>query len=501
MMFRGFVPTLVRSAPLHRRLVAYPSRCRYSHDDSLKRIVASSKVLRVGKGVIKYTLIASLGVITATIVGFEGTHLWIEKVELSPEQNPEVKLWEWDQEVEKWSGDSVMGGTDPALGHHGRHRVRAAWAAYNWGESNAAAVIAPDTKFARGESQPEDLELVDANMSTAQTFLRGALRVANERDSDGHLHPETISQLIFRRASILERLGRDALQESKTEYERAWVGFSREGLSAASIAVRLGEISLQLNQQSDAVLWWSRAIKLTHGEVPDDLKTLPAALESLPPSPRAQRILATTLVTLSAFYAQTGKLNQAQALEEAALTTLRTVPIPTPLTSASPPHALHALYLLHRSSLISVHLAEVLNARGKPLALSIQYLTSAAESSERVARELTGKSSSENPAPLKDTVPSPAYTDSRSMKKPALALLRDARRTTAEAWNLIGILNETQAKNLPAALQCYERAVQWAGTTNQTSHIMKPHEGILESEWTSIWNNYNRAKKSAEGTL
>ncbi|KNZ71747.1 hypothetical protein J132_07236 [Termitomyces sp. J132] len=388
-----------------------------------------------------------------------------------------------------------MGGTDPALGHHSRHRVRAAWAAYNWGESNAAVVITPDIQ--RGESQPEDLKLVDANMKIADTFLRGALHVANERDSDGHLHPETASQLISRHASFLERLGgEEALQESRTEYERAWAGFSGEGLDAANIAVRLGEINLHLNQQSDALLWWSRAVKLARGNVPDDFETLPATLESLPSSPRAQRLLATTLVSLSAFYAQTGKLDQAQALEEASLTMFRAMPLPTVLTSVSPPHALHTLYLLHRSSLISIHLAEVLNSRGESLALSIQYLTSAAEYSERVAQVLTGKSS-ENLTSLRETAPLPTYTDSRSMKRPALALLRDARRTTAQAWNLIGILNETQGKNLLAALQCYERAVQWAATTDQTSH-MKPHEGVLESEWTSIWNNYNRAKRSVE---
>ncbi|KAG6900897.1 hypothetical protein C0993_010016 [Termitomyces sp. T159_Od127] len=497
-MIRGSVHILVRSS-LHRRLAAYPLWRRYSHD-SLKHIVASSRVIRFGQGIIKYTLFTSLGIVAATAVGFEGTHLWIEKVELSPEQDSDVKRWEWDEDVEKWSGDSVMGGTDPSLGHHGRHWVRAAWAAYNWGETKAAAVIAPDSKLAHSESQPEDLKLIDTNMKTAEAFLRGALRIANERNRDQHLHPETISQLIYRHASILERLGEEAVQESRSEYERAWVGFAGEGLDAANIAARLGEISFHLNQRSDAILWWSRSIKLTRGEVPDDLKKLSSALGTLPSSPRAQRILATTLVSLSAFYAQTGQFDQAQAIEEATLAILRNVSLPAPSISVSPPHALHALYLLHRSSLISIHLAEVLNARGKPPALSIQHLTSAAESSERVARALTGKyhSSWEKSIPLQDTTPSSAYMDSRSMKKPALALLRDARRTTAEAWNLIGILNETQGKNISAALQCYERAVHWAATTDPTSHNMKPHEDILESEWTSIWNNYNRAKESAE---
>ncbi|KAG6843241.1 hypothetical protein H0H93_001763, partial [Arthromyces matolae] len=194
-----------------------------------------------------------------------------------------------------------------------------------------------------------------------------------------------------------------------------------------------------------------------------------------------------------------GELPAAQALEETALMLFRPIFPPSSLT-LTPSHTLHDLYLLHRSSLLTIHLGEVLSARKKPLALSIECLTSAAESSQKVAHTLAGTLSLGNPgasSPIKDVSPLASYTESRSMKKPAEALLRDARRTSAEAWNLLGILNETQGKNLPAAMRCYERAVQWA-SSDRISNDMKPHEGMLASEWASIWNNYSRTKRNME---
>ncbi|KAG6832412.1 hypothetical protein H0H92_002680 [Tricholoma furcatifolium] len=495
-MFGG---AFARRSILHRHFLA-PHR-RFSNE-SVKRAVAASKVLHFGKRAIKVSVYASVALVATTVAGFEGVHLWIEKMELAPDHDPEVIRWEWDQEGEKWSGDLVKGGTDPALGHTGRHRVRAAWASYNWGtDSDAAAAAAPDNGRNADHTGPENLKLVDTNMSLTASFLSGALHVANERASHGDMHPDTISQLLVRRAIALERLGGEAVQQAKVDFEHAWDGLSSFDITAATIASRLGEISYRLGLTSDAVSWWARALKLTCGAAPDDLETLPTVLKAAPSSPRAQRLLSTTLVSLSTFYAKSGQLKQAQALEEAALTMFESVPPPAPLTSASPPHMLHALYLLQRSSVISVHLAEVLHARSQPLDSSIQYLTSAAETSERVARILTGnplENRSDSPISVQDAALVSVFTSSRSMKKPAKALLRDAQRTCAEAWNLIGILNEHQKKNPKTALQCYERAVHWAGTVKGNSDAMQPRDGMLESEWQMIWNNYIRAKRKVE---
>jgi len=214
--------------------------------------------------------------------------------------------------------------------------------------------------------------------------------------------------------------------------------------------------------------------------------------------------LASTLVSLSAFYATSGQLKQAQATEEASLDLLRAISPAKSLKAASPPQALHVLYLRHRSSLLSIHLAEVLFALQSPTATSMRWLTAAAESSERVALALTGLPLIHPDAPL-STIPHPpsseapllkSFTKSNSLNKPATSLLRDARRTAAEAWNLMGVLNEeTEGPKPEKALQCYERALGWAGVSaDRPGGVADPGEGILEAEWKVFWENYIRAR-------
>jgi len=90
------------------------------------------------------------------------------------------------------------------------------------------------------------------------------------------------------------------------------------------------------------------------------------------------------------------------------------------------------------------------------------------------------------------------------MKRPAKSLIRDARRTAVEAWNLLGVLHEGKGdiKSLKASLDCYERALGWAGVA--ASGDGKTGEGILEVEWKGLEGNYSRVRealraKTAEG--
>jgi len=87
------------------------------------------------------------------------------------------------------------------------------------------------------------------------------------------------------------------------------------------------------------------------------------------------------------------------------------------------------------------------------------------------------------------------------MKKPAKSLLRDARRSAAEVWNLLGMLHENKgdANSLKTALDCYERALGWAGVaTNGTRGGVKTGEGILEAEWKVLWGNYCRLREAVQ---
>ncbi|EKM55443.1 uncharacterized protein PHACADRAFT_256066 [Phanerochaete carnosa HHB-10118-sp] len=305
----------------------------------------------------------------------------------------------------------------------------------------------------------------------------------------------------------MERMGtRDALFEARAEYERVWAAQPGQGVLAARTALKLGDINRRLGDKDEAMTWWTRALDLLQGkQSPAEAAGKLVIPNTLPSEPLTQRTFLSLLVSLSAFYATSGQLRQAQILEEQSLELLRTIPQPESLQAASPPQALHALYVLHRSSLLSIHLAEVLYAlRNKPVA-SIEWLTRAAESAERVALTLTGLPPIHPDAP-QSKIPHPpsseaaltsAYTKSVSMRKPARSLLRDSRRTAAEAWSLMGVLAE--ASDAPGskekAMECYERALGWVGVAaDGPAGIGKAGEGTLESEWKVLWSNYVRVR-------
>jgi tetratricopeptide (TPR) repeat protein len=452
----------------------------------------------------KYTLMSLFAAGIVAWSAFEGAHVYVESVELAPENDEEVKRWEWDQEAEKWSGGDT-GGTDPALGFKGTHAVRSAWMAQNWGIGPGSSVIGSNAFSGQGPSGAGGLNVVEARLEFAQDYLSTALSIAEGRKSEGKLHPQTIERLLIRHAGILERIGsHSSWFESRSQLERVWPSLPQRA-GAARIALKLGDLNHRLGDVEDAVTWWARAIQLTQASGGNGAgKILPAVPQSAPISPLAQRTLISTLVSLSAFYATSGQLKQAQAVEEASLDLLRTILPSNSLKSVSAPQALHALYLLHRSSLLSIHLAEVLFALRSPTPASLQWLTSAAESSEHVAFALTGlprihpdAPSSKIPHPPSSEAPLlNVFTKSNSLNKPATSLLRDARRTAAEAWNLMGILNEEREGSKPEkALQCYERALGWAGVSaDRPGGVADPGEGILEAEWKVFWANYIRAR-------
>jgi hypothetical protein len=63
---------------------------------------------------VKFLLITSIAAGTIAGVSWEGAHLWVEYVGLAAESDPEARKWQWDKEMERWSGTEA--GTDPALG-------------------------------------------------------------------------------------------------------------------------------------------------------------------------------------------------------------------------------------------------------------------------------------------------------------------------------------------------------------------------------------------------
>ncbi|KAF8628333.1 hypothetical protein AX15_003878 [Amanita polypyramis BW_CC] len=459
-------------------------------------------VFGVGRRFLKFSAIGLLALGTTTATAYEALHQYVEHVQLAPEADPEARKLEWHYFTECWSGDPVRGGTDPSLGFRGRHTLRAAWMAYNWGVGYSTAIVDSGANVTEGLPGPGGTRVVDAALQRTDEFLRSAIRIAEGRTTSGSLNPNTLNALLLRHASVLERLGGSFRMASRAEYERAWSAFPVKGTNAAYVAWKLGDLNSRLGQGGDALAWWTRAILLACGKNSEGNEHQSPNVPSIAPSsPQAQRTLTNTLVSLSAFYAMSGQFRKAQEVEESALNLIRSIPPPESSAAATPAQALHALFLLHRSSLLSIHLAEVLHAQKQPAIISIQWLTSAAESSERVTYALTGlaldsfrKRDSVTQAregPLLET-----YKSSRSMNRVAASLLRDASRTAAEAWNLIGVLHE--AKEGPGsenALKCYERAVDWAGTTPLQSDARVAAGGTLEADWNLFWSNYNRVKQ------
>lgn len=441
--------------------------------------------------------------------GYEGAHMFAEKNGLAPESDDEVKKWQWESDADKWTGDPVNGGTDPNLGFKARHLVRAAWMAYTWGIGYTTAAIGSRDQRGSGLVGPMGIKIINPHLQLTEDFLREAIRLA--KSSQDKLYSHTLAHLFILHAAVLEKLGDDFLPEAKAELERA--GASLDGgrhLDSARLALKLGDIDSRLGLKEQALDWWARTLVLVDGKQPK-IASIPRELvpEQPPSSPLAQRLLSSTLVSLSAFYAKTGQYREAQLVEEKALSVLRAIQPPDSLATASPPQALHALFLLQRSSVISVHLAEVVYAQRRPAVLSMQWLTSAAESSERVARVLTGlplvksqdfHSKSDLPHPLEERLLT-AYSSSRSMKGVAEGLLRDARRTAAESWNLMGVLHEAkEGARSRSALACYERAVEWAGCPSPNGENgREAARGIPDADWKIVLGNYQRLKRQVEG--
>ncbi|KAJ7449804.1 hypothetical protein FB451DRAFT_1286594 [Mycena latifolia] len=422
-----------------------------------------------------------------------GTHMWLERdlKRLKTDIDSDTREWGWDLEAERWTGDPNQGGTDSALGRQGRKFVRDAWFSHHRPDKYGTLVDNDDGA--------KDVNMVDAVLLRTELCLRGAIAIAERPDIAPKLHPCTLIDLLTRRAAILERLGPSHLGESRAQYERIWGLLAGKGIQAARVAVKLGDISQRLGEGPDALAWWTRAIQLASDGQPGALE--PTVPPTPPSSPAAQRVLVSALMSTSAFYAMARQLSQAQRIEEGSLDLLRSIRTPDSLASASPPQALHSLSLLHRSAILSLHLAEVLYAQRIPAAECLQRLQAAATSSERVAYALVGGTSlrdSEKLAPSTEEPLLPDYVNNPYLEKPASDLLRDARRSAADTWNLMGELTERMGpSHRQLAFKYYQRAIFWAGRMNGEGSL-DPAESTLRDDWTLMLRNYTRMREAVE---
>ncbi|KAF8605229.1 hypothetical protein BDV93DRAFT_521573 [Ceratobasidium sp. AG-I] len=437
--------------------------------------------------VAKYTLGGILVIAGVTALGVEATHQWVEHVELQPEFKDDT--FGWESERDRWSGGS-RGGTDSRLGWWARRAVRSAWIPLNWGSGDFDGVIGV------GEGEAGGLNIFERKFAAAESFLRGAIQEAQKRITDPT--DPALLELMARHAMVVERLGgRANLEAARNEWATLLNLTPPRSNQTARIAKRLGDLSARLGDTNIAMDYWNRSIKAVESAEPD----------KLPPEPAAQRSVVSALLSISGSYALQRQLEYARATEESALSLLNPLPPPSlvRITKNTAPEQLHNLFNYHRGALFRIHLAEVLWAQSsrKNLSASLEHLKTAAEHSEHTALLLTGTPRVHPDVPL-SSIPHPPVPDtsllsvfgtSKALKQPARSLLRDARRSAAEAWNLRGLLLEG-GQGDKEALECFERALEWAGGQNN----IEGEGDVLEKDRKNIWRNWTRLRERVLGS-
>ncbi|CAE6420687.1 unnamed protein product [Rhizoctonia solani] len=432
--------------------------------------------------IIKYSLGGLALIIGSTVLGLEAAHQWVEHVELKPELKDDT--FGWEDEREHWSG-GTQGGTDSRLGWWARRAVRSAWVPLNWGSTNFEGVIGA------GQGEGGGLNVFERKYAAAEGFLRGAIEAAQKRISEPNDH--AILELMSLHAGVVERMGgRTSLEAARIEWEALLGLLPPRSNDAARVAKRLGDLNARLGNMKLALEAWNRSL-----EAEGFIKQ-----EKIPTNPYSQRLVISTLLSMSGNYALQRQLQLARQTEETALSLLEPLPPPSlsRITKDTAPEQLHKLFTSHRSALFMMHMAEVLWAESprKNLTTSLDYLAKAAERSEQTALLLTGTPRIHPDVPL-SSVPHPpvpnanllnVFGSSKTLKQPARSLLRDARRSSAEAWNLRGLLLEGEKRD-KEALECFERALEWAGGANN----IEGEGDVLERDRKQIWRNWAKLRE------
>ncbi|KAL5529024.1 hypothetical protein ACEPAG_4998 [Sanghuangporus baumii] len=444
----------------------------------------------------KFSFIGLAVIAGGTFAALEGTHLWVEHFGIASPSDPDGELtrWGWIKEAERWTG-GAKGGTDPALGTKARYALRSAWITQHWG---TGAQIISENAFAQAQQSPN--KAIEARLEFSHDFLSLALSLAEEKERAGKpLRPETISEILVRKADTLERIGsKGALYDARATYERVWdaqLKLDADAEERARIALKLGNVNVRLGDSEEARSWWSKALQLasstdstTHST--SDMATmldntsLPELPERLPDSPHAQRTVAATLSSLSAFLAQSGQLTDAKTIQDKGIMLIllgliasvdaskssspsslsresgesvgeETSKLSEVNTDKSAPRSLHVLFLQHRFSLLTMHRAEVEYAlKSSSSGQTLKDLVRAAIEAEEVIFRLTASSPSASTSPESSSETpvdkaqlDESYSKYRILEDPANSLLRDARRTALHAWTLSGILHENASSS------------------------------------------------------
>ncbi|KAG8846944.1 hypothetical protein FRC20_002836 [Serendipita sp. 405] len=443
---------------------------------------------RVGTLVILPPLIALTYITAFTIAGFTGLQIWLEHVGMAA---GDATPWGWEADSEDWTGGS-RGGTDPTLGVLPRFALRSAWFFQHWiGEipssGRSESPYFPTTLFGGAD---RGNQLAEQQIMWAMQYLVKVQKPI----------PPAV---LLRHEEILEKLGTPAaLNKAWNECLMLLSQAPRGSLEAAKLSLKLGNLAARRGLDDGAIRLWEEALKLTPSSISPGMTQTPTEI------PVQQRHLADVYVQLSSIYASNENMGAARVIQSRGSDLIASFLDAPPSESPSPEERLHYLYLLHRQGVLSLQHAEVELTMNSDTSSTLEIFRKAARRARVIVDALgTGAMVSKedffspskmgNSEATAGTPISRTYSESKTLRIPGAALLRDARRTAMQAHLLEGALLEGMAtameqkeqdESIRAALQLYQAALAWAGTTVQQGKNL----GIPPSDIVDIQKRVDR---------
>lgn len=268
-----------------------------------------------------------------------------------------------------------VGHTDPRLGTFGRHMVRAAWMAENWGGG-----IAPQVLLGAGSSHPVPSDALPDDhhgLMMAESFLATALIIAEKRHMSvpDFAQPSTpvdptAASLELWLAHIREKIGSPmALTRAAGACEKLFDATTDPVLRRA-LATRLALQCSRMGQHDESRLWMDRVMQESvHGPFRATVDKL-LAREPLSLTPFEARQSMEALQALSGLCVQQAtSLTEPERethLREALRTQLAALRLAQessgqPGTSGTA-EGLHALWIRQKQAVLAMHVAETLYA-------------------------------------------------------------------------------------------------------------------------------------------
>lgn len=269
-MLRARLPVPLRRGVYPRFYATQPRTSSVSYaaklmsDPVIEVITIASRVARILVG-------SALAVGGVTFVAWEGAHQYVEHVAMPRAGAPaplteDTYGWGVADQVEHLG---VCAHTDARLGVLGRHLVRSAWIAENWGGG-----IAPAAVFGHA---PRGLQVADVpdlsehrGLALAERFLSSSVQLADARkirveELDYTTQPldATAVNLEAWLASLRAKIGSPgALAHAGLAYEKLYDAYQNQPHARAfraSLATKLALLQARLGHSDQCVAWLDRA--------------------------------------------------------------------------------------------------------------------------------------------------------------------------------------------------------------------------------------------------